>query len=156
MKTKFFIAVLIIALAFGPVVGQQIEIFRTVTINNGESVSLGEDFSRISDLFESVGDMYGLKKGLYGGAEKIRVQVGDGQRIKAIHFIYGDKKDFRASVKGYELSLGKPTGEQNKNFSNLKFRKIFWEDTGTRFEMIEREQNGKVSVSSILFDKSGL
>ena len=153
MIAKFFIITLLTTLACGVVFSQQVEIFRTVKINQGKSITLAEDFSKMSGLFESVGDMYGLKKGLYGQADRILVRISDDQKIKAIYFNYDEKKDFQAAVKSYESSLGKRTGDEARDRSDIRIRKVFWEDSKTRFELIEREQNGSVMVSSILSDK---
>src|SRR5215203_1218400 len=152
--TLILILVIVLTACAGEAFAQKRPIFRTVTLNDAKTISLGEEFSEKSDLFEKFGDQYRLKKGLFGGAEQIRVVLDKDLKINQIYFLYDGSKDFLESKKSYTKSLGNPSAEEERELTGGgKVRRVSWQDSETRFELVESRENGKVSVRSILFDK---
>lgn len=130
------------------------EIFRTINIKDGNTTfSLGESFSKVSDFFERRQDHYELKKGLFGGADRITVKIGKENRISSIFFDYSEKKDFRIAKVSYIESLGSSFKESKLEAGSIQVEVIYWEDANTRFELIKKTERGKESVSSALFDR---
>jgi hypothetical protein len=156
MNLKLILVLVVGLSAANVALAQSERIFRTVTIAEGKTITLGDDFANKADLFEKVGAHYRLKKGLFGGAEEIRVFLNRELKINAIDFLYDASKDFGAAKKSYMKSLGTPSSEGEHGLSGGKVRRVSWEDAETRFHLVEVRGNGKVSVSSTLFDKKAL
>ena len=136
------------------VFASQSPIFRTVDLNAGRSITLGEEFSKVEDLFVKVGSGYKLKPGTFAGTKSITVYLTRANRIKSIHFEYEPGVNLNTYLGSYTRMLGKPSGRSVLDASSMQVELIFWEDEKTKFELMRKMEREETSVSSALFDKS--
>ena len=136
------------------VVASQSPIFRTIDLNAGRSISLGEEFSKVEDLFVKVGSGYKLKPGTFGGTKSITVYLTRANRIKSIHFEYEPGVNLNTYLGSYVRMLGKPAGRSVLDALSMQVELIFWEYAKTKFELLKKSERGEISVSSALFDSS--
>lgn len=133
---------------------RQSPIFRTIDLNAGRSITLGEEFSKVEDLFVKVGSGYKLKPGTFGGAKSITVYLTRANRIKSIHFEYEPGVSLNTYLGSYVRMLGKPSGRSGLDALSMQVELIFWEDEKTKFELMKKMEREEISVSSALFDRS--
>lgn len=136
------------------VLASQSSIFRTIDLNAGRSIALGEEFSKVEDLFVKDGSGYKLKPDTFGGTKSITVYLTRANRIQSIHFEYEPGVNLNTYLGSYVRMLGKPSGRSVLDALSMQVELIFWEDEKTRFELVKKMEREQTSVSSALFDRS--
>ncbi len=86
-------------------------IFRTIDLNAGRTITLGEEFSKVEDLFVKADSGHRLKPRTFGGAKSITVYLTRANRIESIYFEYGSSVSFSEPLGSYIMLLGKPSGK---------------------------------------------
>lgn len=129
-------------------------IFRTIELNAGRTITLGEEFSKIEDLFIKTDLGYELKPRTFGGAKSIAVYLTKDNRIESIYFEYGPNVSFNEPLSSYTMLLGKPSGRSSFETRSIQVEVVFWEDANTRLELLRKTERRENSVSSALFDKN--
>lgn len=128
-------------------------IFRYVDLGEGRKISLGQEFTKIENLFIKTEIGFRLKPDTFGVAKDINIFLAN-NKIKAIFFDYfSNEKTFEQKVASYTKSLGKPKSNKNFDSNSIKVNVVYWEDNRTRFELIKKTEREKVSLSSAMFDK---
>lgn len=130
-------------------------VFRSINVGfvgKERSISLGGDLTKVGDLLRKTADGFVMTNG-FGGANEIKILVTESGKVREIIFEYGTEEDFEKKVASYTKSLGKPVDHESFSSGILNARLVAWDDGKTRFEIVERSENGKTTVSSAMIDK---
>lgn len=134
-----------------PVMAMGSRIFRYIDIGLYGKIYLGTYFMA-QDVSEPTGEtVYRLRRGSFDGAETILFEVTKDNIIKAMYFDYPLGTSYETKVAIYSSDLGVPSGHSTPEPGT---KVTFWEDTETRFEVIERTKARITTVHSALFDRS--
>src|SRR5919106_3339860 len=103
-------------------------IFRHVQVTGGRVV-LGEVMRDKERLGRLVSDtVVALRPEVLGGAEAIKIHLGRGDTVRMMEFEYAPDTDFRATLREYTESLGKPLDI----IESSQGTRAFWMDGVTR------------------------
>lgn len=108
--------------------GVPLSVFRTVEVAEGVTLTLGEPPSaQAMAMMKQIGpNRYQLKPA--AGAEEIDVQLGVGDAVLMMEFIYAPSPDYAQLLIQFEAELGPPTSQHGQTAT--------WEDAATRFHLV--------------------
>lgn len=130
-------------------------IFRSIDVSTADkkrSIALGADLASNVDILIKTGDAFVLN-GNFGNTERIAVFLNQAGKVRRIVFDYGDRRDFRKLVDSYAKDFGKPKILDSLSSGVLNVKMVAWDDGKTRFEIVDREENGRPRVSSVMIDR---
>jgi hypothetical protein len=130
-------------------------IFRSIDVSTTDkkrSIELGGDLARNVDILIKTGDAFVLN-GNFGNTERIAAFVNNAGKVDRIIFDYGSSRDFKKLTDGYVKDFGAPTIKESLSSAIFNARMVAWDDGKTRFEIVERIENGQVRISSVMIDK---
>lgn len=136
-----------------------LRLFRTTHIGKDRKVSLQANIETIKDIaVKDAGNNYHLKRGSFGIADSIWIEVNNLKQIIGIAFLYNydtaivHETQYVHELKKYQKLIESP-GKEYKYSTNTKSITITkWEDKATRFELIEIVEQGKRTTYSVIFD----
>ncbi len=135
-----------------------LKLFRTTFLGK-QKISLQSNISTLTGFaIKSNSSNYYLKKGSFGIADSIGLEINNAQQIISILFVYNYAPDYSNDTayihelrKYQELINSK--GREYKYFSKSRSIKVTkWEDKATIFELVEVITNGKIEIYSVIFD----
>jgi len=130
-------------------------IFRSIdvsTVDKKRSIELGGDLAANVDILIKTRDAFVLN-GNFGNTERIAVFLNNAGKVDRIIFDYGNLREFKTLTDEYVKDFGVPTIKEAVSSTIVNVRMVAWEDTKTRFEIVERVENGQIRISSALIDK---
>jgi hypothetical protein len=131
-------------------------IFRSIDVSTPDkkrSIELGGDLRPNLDIVVKSGDAFVLN-GNFGNTDRIAVFLNDSAKVSRIVFDYESSRDFKKFTDSYIKDLGVPTIKGTVSSSIIKVTMVAWDDGKTRFEIVERIENGQISISSAMIDKN--
>jgi hypothetical protein len=136
-----------------------LKLFRTTYVGKDRKVSLQANIETVKDVVVKDADNnYHLKKGSFGIADSIGLEVNNLKQIIGITFLYNydtaivHETQYVHELKKYQ-KLIESSGKEYKYSTNTKSITITkWEDKVTRFELIEIVDKGKRTTYSVIFD----
>lgn len=136
-----------------------LQLFRTTYLGK-QKITLQANIATIKDMVvRSDNNHYYLKKGTFGIADSMGIEVNSAQQIISILFTYEYAPDYSNDT-AYIHELHKyqqlinSKGREYQYISKSKSIKVTrWEDKGTIFELIETRINNKTQAYSVIFDK---
>jgi len=140
-----------LALAALPVRAQQSEaLFRYIALSPLDTITLGRPFGSLQLADRLSPNVYQLKPGTFGGAERIRVLTDTNGLVTVMEFQYADSAVFSDMLKDYQASLGAPTS----NDSTPRRHVVAWQDAHTRFELTVVTAGLQQIISTRMIDLS--
>ena len=106
-------------------------LFRYIALSPHDTIALGTRFTSIHLADQIADNVYQLREGTFGGAERIRIITDPNGLVTVMEFQYADTTGFDEMLKDYRARLGVPTS----NDSTRRRRLIAWQDSQTRFEL---------------------
>ena len=91
-----------------------------------------------------------LRPEVFGGAEAIKIHLGRGDTVRMMEFEYAPDTDFRATLREYTESLGKPLDM----IESSQGTRAFWMDGVTRFELGWEVRGGSKRYYALMIDLS--
>lgn len=131
-------------------------IFRSIdvsTVDKKRSIELGGDLAANVDILVKTGDAFVLN-GNFGNTERIAAFVNNAGKVDRIVFDYGSSREFKTFTDGYVKDFGSPTIKESVSSAIVNLKMVAWEDAKTRFEIVERVENGQIRISSVMIDKN--
>lgn len=136
-----------------------LKLFRTTHVGKGRKVNLQANIETIKDIaIKDQNNQYHLKKGSFGIADSINIEVNDSKKIIGISFLYNydtalvHETAYIHELKKYQSLINSTGKEFIYNSKEKTIRVNKWEDKATRFELIEIIENGKRTTYSVIFD----
>jgi len=127
------------------------KVFRKITLDDGKSMSLGQDITEIKDLCIKNDEGYSLKPGTFISADSFALYVNEENKIHTIHTYYDAETSFDKMEEVY------------KNYLNVKYdtlelshhsaKAIYWHDDESVFALIEIYKDEQKKVFSALYDR---
>lgn len=136
-----------------------LKLFRTTHVGKDGKVSLQANIETIKDIaVKDAGNNYHLRRGSFGIADSIWIEVNNLKQIIGVAFLYNydtaivHETQYVHELKKYQ-KLIESLGKEYKYSTNTKSITITkWEDKSTRFELIEIVEQGKRTTYSVIFD----
>lgn len=126
-------------------------IFRTITLNEGKRVFLGQDITEIKDLCIKNDEGYSLKPGIFIRADSISIYVTDSNRIHTIHTYYDTETSFDKMEEVYKNYL--KVKYDTLELSHHSAKAIYWQDDESVFAIVELHKDQGNVVFAILCDR---
>lgn len=125
---------------------------RSTRIHKGNRISLQANIEKLKEIsFLTSSNHYNLKKGNFGGADSIDIEVDNKNLISAVSFLYDTAYEYE---KGHYVDwLKTPGKEYTYGSDKMKIRATRWEDKRTVYELVEVVQGNRAMVYSTIFDK---
>ncbi len=125
---------------------------RSTRIQKGNRITLQTDIGKLKDISFKTGEgHYNLKKGVFGGADSIDIEVNKDNLICAVSFLYDTAYEYE---KGHYVDWLKTPGKEFQFLAEkIKIRDTRWEDKRTIYELVEIVKDDKTMVYSTVFDK---
>ena len=135
-----------------------LKLFRTVSLGKNK-IYLQSDISKLSDITRQLNkDYYSLKKGSFGVADSMALEVNNNKQIIAIIAAYDYAPEFSNDTayiheqRKYQKIIS--TGKEYQFISQQKSIRVRrWHDSKTIFELVEIRENNKTMSYSVIFDK---
>lgn len=138
-----------------------VKLFRTTTLSGKNKITLTDKIDRLKSI--AVKDnqhFYHLKKGSYGVADSIWLEVNDAKQIIGLYFGYQYEPEFSNDtayvheLHKYQKIMNSMGKEYSEAANGRTIRITKWEEHSTRFELVEITDNGKKKVYSVIFDNA--
>ena len=127
---------------------------RSSRIRNGNKITLQSNIKKLRGVtIKSVCDHYYLKKGTFGGADSIDIEVNKKNKITVVSFFYDSVSSYEYEVNLFNKHLNLIGKESQFISKNNAMKVTKWEDQQYVFEMVETTANNKPQLYSVLFDK---
>jgi len=125
---------------------------RSTRIHKGSRIALQANINTLKDIsFQTSAGHYNLKKGTFGGADSVDIEVSKNNLICAVSFLYDTAYEYE---KGHYVDwLKTPGKEYSYNSDKMKVKATKWEDKRTIYELVEVTQGTRITVYSTIFDK---
>lgn len=136
-----------------------LKLFRS-TLLGKQKITLQSNVSTIKGYaIKSDNNHYFLKKGTYGIADSIGIEVNSVQQIISILFTYEYAPEYSNDtayiheLHKYQKLINSKGREYQYTSKNISIKVTKWEDKGTIFELIETRIDNKTQAYSVIFDK---
>lgn len=136
-----------------------LKMFHTVSLSN-HSIQLNKDISSLDGIINKLpNNFYSIKKGAFGVADSMAVEVNEENKIIAITAAYEYEPEFSNDTAYiHELrKYRKMICNQGKEYKNGNGERTFtvtrWEAGNIIFELVEENFKGKKKSYSVIFDK---
>ena len=137
-----------------------VEMFRMVQFHKKE-IGLAAMVDKYKDIaIKSSERYYFLKKGSFGVADSIGLEVNPANQIIAFRFFYNYEPEFSNDtayiheLHKYQKIMKSAGREYLYKSANVSIKVTKWESKNTMFELVETTKNGKKKVHSVIFDKA--
>ena len=154
-KSVLLVILMLTVLAGSAATQTRKPIFREIDVSTPEKkrtiVLGGGDLRQNVDILIKSGNLFVLN-GNFGNTARLAVAVTEAGKVSKIIFDYRSDKDFAKTVESYTKDFGKPSISQTLTSAIVSVRMVAWDDGKTRFEIVERSQDGITAVSSVLVD----
>jgi hypothetical protein len=143
-----------------PECDELLKLFHTVYLGNDHKIELNKDISSLSGLTNKLpNNFYSIKKGSFGVADSMAVEVNTENKIIAITAAYEYEPEFSNDtayiheLHKYQKMLCKQGKEFKDGNGERSFTVTKWEAGNIIFELIEDNFKGKKKSYSVIFDK---
>ena len=135
-----------------------LKLFRSVYLDKGHKLIMASNIDELSDITRKLNNnYYSLKKGIFGVADSMALEVNNNKQIIGIIAVYNYAPDYSNDTayiheqRKYQkiISKGREFHYKSKD-KNIKVTK--WANETTTFELIEIITNGKLEIYSVIFD----
>jgi len=135
-----------------------LKLFRTVGIANGRKIEMQSNIEKMADITRKLSNnYYSFKKGTFGVADSMAVEVNSNKQIIGIIAAYNYEPEFSNDTayiheqRKYQKMISKGR-EFQCNDGNKIIRVTKWAYKTTTFELIEINMKGKKKIYSVIFD----
>lgn len=133
--------------------------FRTTMLQGKQTISMQESVLKLKDVTVKVDNHnYYLKKGVFGVADSVAIEVNNEQKIIALSFFYDYAPDYSNDtayiheLRKYYKIMNSKGKEFHYTVKDKSINVTKWENKNTIFELVELTINGRVRVYSTVFD----
>lgn len=143
-----------------PQCDELLKLFHTVYLSNKHSIQLKKDISSLNGLTNKLPkNIYSIKKGSFGVADSMSVEVNDKNQIIAITAAYNYEPEFSNDTiyiheqRKYNGMLCKEGFEYSYTAPDTLLKVCKWDAGNIAFELMEATIKGKKETYSVIFDK---
>ncbi len=137
-----------------------VKLFRKVQFHKKDIV-LADNIQKFKDIVvKDNSSNYHLKKGSFGVADSISLEVNSADQIVAFRFFYNYEPEFSNDtayiheLRKYQKIINAKGREYTYSSAQIAYKVTKWEEKQTAFELIEVTSNGKKKTYSVIFDKA--
>lgn len=143
-----------------PKCDELLKLFHTVYLSNEHSIQLKKDISSLNGLTNKLSNnFYSIKKGSFGVADSMSVEVNKANEIIAITAAYNYEPEHSNDTayiheqKKYNELLCKNGREYSYSGKDTTYKVTKWEAGNIIFELMEATIKQKKEIYSVIFDK---
>jgi len=143
-----------------PECDELLKMFHTVYLSDKHTIQLKKDVSTLSGIINKLpNNYYSLKKGSFGVADSMAVEVNKDNQIIGITAAYNYEPEFSNDTiyiheqRKYNGMLCKNGKEYFYTGKDTSFKVCKWEAGNIAFELMEAIIKGKRQTYSVIFDK---
>lgn len=143
-----------------PECDELLKLFHTVYLSNDHSIQLKKDISSLNGLTNKLSDnFYSIKKGSFGVADSMSVEVNKANEIIAITAAYNYEPQYSNDTayiheqRKYNGLLCKNGKEYSYSGKDTTYKVTKWEAGNIIFELMEATIKRKKETYSVIFDK---
>ena len=143
-----------------PECDELLKLFNTVYLSDNHSIELRKDISSLNGLTNKLpNDCYSIKKGSFGVADSMSVEVNKDNEIIAITAAYNYEPEYSNDTayiheqKKYNGLLCKNGKEYSYSGKDTTYKATKWEAGNIIFELVEATIKRKKEIYSVIFDK---
>lgn len=143
-----------------PKCDELLKLFNTVYLSNEHSIQLKKDISSLNGLTNKLSDnFYSIKKGSFGVADSMSVEVNKANEIIAITAAYNYEPEHSNDTayiheqRKYDELLCKNGKEYSYSGKDTTYKVTKWEAGNIIFELMEATIRRKKEIYSVIFDK---
>jgi hypothetical protein len=144
-----------------PECDELLKLFHTVYLGNDHKIELNKDISSLDGLTNKLpNNFYSIKKGSFGVADSMAVEVNQENKIIAITAAYEYEPEFSNDtayiheLHKYQIMLCNQGKEYKNGNQERTFTVTKWEAGNIIFELVEENFKGKKKSYSVIFDKN--
>lgn len=136
-----------------------LHLFRVLHLAD-KKINLQDNINKYADIVVKTDPThYHLKKGSYGIADSIDIEVNAANQITAFRFFYNYEPEFSNDtayiheLHKYQKIINSPGREYVFTSKQISIKATKWEERQTIYELLEVMINGKKRTCSVIFDK---
>lgn len=136
-----------------------LKLFRVLHLSN-KKINLQDNITKYSDIVvKSDPTHYHFKKGSYGIADSIDIEVNSANQIVAFRFFYNYEPEFSNDtayiheLHKYQKIINSPGREYTFTSQQISVKATKWEEKQTIYELLEVMIDGEKRTCSVIFDK---
>lgn len=144
----------------GPECDELLKMFHTVYLGKDKSIQLQKDISSLDGITNKISsNFYSIKKGSFGVADSMAVEVNSDNKIIAITAAYEYEPEFSNDtayiheLHKYQKLLCKKGKEYEGKNTGASFKVTKWEAGNIIFDLVEVNKGGKKKCYSVIFDR---